>query len=224
MASALPRPRALPDWSAVPSDREEDRLFVNHRLAFFGRVLFTLSGIFYLFNVTMSLAIAPEEASYSAHPSMLWDLLATAVFGLQWLLCRSARRTSAQLNLIDVGGIVVGNGVFAIGSALESRGFSTEQLLVQISVTMAVVVTRAVVVPATGRRTLWLSSAAGPCREHVGGRPARRIQRERQYRQSWWDLRMHHVKRLVQQSAETPVKSGPRTVAIDFAERATAEA
>jgi len=41
---------------------------------------------------------------------------------------------------------------------------------------------------------------------------------------SWWDQRMQHVKRLVRQSAETPSKSGPRTAAIDFAERATAEA
>ena len=37
------RPSALPDWSAVPSDSEDDRRFLNLRLAYFGALAFFVS-------------------------------------------------------------------------------------------------------------------------------------------------------------------------------------
>jgi hypothetical protein len=48
MTAARPGLRALPDWSAVPSNSDEDRILLNSRLAFFGRVIFTLSIGFFL--------------------------------------------------------------------------------------------------------------------------------------------------------------------------------
>jgi serine/threonine protein kinase len=40
--------RALPDWSAVPSNSEADRVLMNLRLAYHGRAIFAVTGAFYV--------------------------------------------------------------------------------------------------------------------------------------------------------------------------------
>ena len=37
-----------PSWSAVATDPEEQRLLMGRRVAYFGRVVFLLSGVFYV--------------------------------------------------------------------------------------------------------------------------------------------------------------------------------
>jgi hypothetical protein len=154
--------RALPDWSAVPSNSEEDRIFLNRRLAFYGRTLFLLSLAFLLSNDALQAIVHPELLDLEKDPGLLLDLLATSVFGVQWLLCRRQRRSAPQLNLIDVGGVVGGLTLFSVGAAANSRLRPDEagnQILVLISVTMLFVLIRAVVIPGTRRRAIWLSSA-----------------------------------------------------------------
>jgi hypothetical protein len=153
--------RALPDWSAVPSNSDEDRILLNSRLAFFGRVIFTLSMGFFLITFVMHAAMQDLLVEYLASRPVLFDLGATAVFGVTFILCRSGRRSSAELNAIDIAGLIAGVGLFALMCAAEMTDLLTnESLFVQISITMAIVVTRAIIVPGTARRTLWLSAAA----------------------------------------------------------------
>jgi eukaryotic-like serine/threonine-protein kinase len=151
--------RALPDWSAVPSNSEEDRILLNSRLAFFGRVIFTLSMGFFLITFVVHGAMQDSLLDYLSSRPVLFDLGATAVFGVASMLCRSGRRSSAELNAIDIAGLVAGLGLFALMCGAEMTGLSNESLYVQVSITLAVVVTRAVIVPGTARRTLWLSAA-----------------------------------------------------------------
>jgi serine/threonine-protein kinase len=158
-----PHPRALPDWSAVPSNSEEDRIFLNRRLAFFGRVIFFITFTFDLFSAGLQLTASSGAPSDRLRLSMAIDLAASAIFGLEWLLCRSGRRSPQQLNWIDVGCLIGGVGLYAVSSFSELRGQGLEQVYVQTAVCLAIVVTRAVIVPGTVRRTAWTSAAASFC-------------------------------------------------------------
>jgi serine/threonine-protein kinase len=160
MMAARLGPRALPDWSAVPSNSEGDRILLNSRLAFFGRVIFTLSTGFFLITFVVHWAKRDPLLDYLSSRPVLFDLGATGVFGVASILCRSGRRSSAELNAIDIAGLVAGVGLFALMCGAEMTGLSNESLFVQVSITLAVVATRAVIVPGTARRTLWISAAA----------------------------------------------------------------
>ena len=160
------RPNALPGWSAVPGNSEGVRLLVNHRIAYFGGVFFLLSLAFYLRNVAL---ISYNERSWPPldHPSLLLHAAAIAVAGLQWLSCRAGRRSSKELNLIDVGGLMGSMALYGALTISEASGFehavavhSTDAECLVVALTMlALVLTHAVIVPATVLRALWLSSA-----------------------------------------------------------------
>jgi serine/threonine-protein kinase len=156
------RPNALPDWSAVPSDSEEDRRFLNLRLAFFGRVIFYLSGAF----VPLDFAVDVIAGRPPVRLDRVLLVIATLIFGAQWLLCRRGRRSAAQLNIIDVGGLVAGMCMFAAMSATCPRPQDPTVLAMAAFIpilglsliTLSIVVTRAVIVPGTARRTFWVST------------------------------------------------------------------
>jgi serine/threonine-protein kinase len=155
---------ALPDWSAVPGDSEDDRRFLNHRLASFGAVVFSLSGAFVLYNFVL-------DGVYGRPWLQLGRALhvaATAMFGAEWLLCRKARRSAGQLNLIDMGTLIGGLSMFAWMAAsprrlilpYEIRAMAFIAALALTLITLSVVVARAVIVPGTARRTFWVSTVA----------------------------------------------------------------
>ena len=154
------RPSALPDWSAVPSDLEEDRRLLNQRLAYFGATVFTLSSFFWGVNFIVRAALGVTPFT----PDSWLHVLATLAFGVEWLLCRGGRRSSKQLNGIDVGTFVFALGIYAAMASvspqrhLEPSGRAVVAALLVTLVTIAIVVTRAVVVPGTARRTLWIST------------------------------------------------------------------
>jgi len=159
---------ALPDWSAVPSNSEDDRLLVNHRLAYFGRLFFILSFSFYVYGAAMISILQKIWPPLTSTP-MLWHAAATLVFAFQWLACRRGRRSSKQLNSIDVGGTLLGIMLFGGLTLVEADGFQdsvavsnghAESLLIAM-ITLAMVTTRAILVPGTARRTFWVSAAAG---------------------------------------------------------------
>src|SRR3954471_20568377 len=99
--------RALPDWSAVPSNSEEDRLLFNARLAFFGKVHFLMSaGFLLLQNIIIwsfesSLAQLVTELK---QPSSTGHMAAFGIAAAQWWLCRRGRRSPRALNVLDAGG------------------------------------------------------------------------------------------------------------------------
>jgi eukaryotic-like serine/threonine-protein kinase len=167
------RPSALPDWSAVPNNSEEDRRFLNLRLAYFGGLGFILSACMVVVRLCVGRLVGFGVGRQLGRPEMVTHLLAMLVFGAEWLLCRRGRRSSWQLNLLDVGTVlgalcmygyslaVTPAAVLPASSAgVASRDPGFEPALFMMLITLLVVITRAVIVPGTGRRTLWVSIAS----------------------------------------------------------------
>jgi eukaryotic-like serine/threonine-protein kinase len=148
--------QALPDWSAVPSDSEADRKLVNERIAYFGAVVGLLSFGFYVFNVLLSLLINPHWFYWLVHPATFMHLAATSVFGGLWLVCRNGRRSAAELNLLDVGGLVVAGVLYSLMIALAPRANFAQSLILALII-VSTLNTHAIIVPATARRTAWVS-------------------------------------------------------------------
>jgi hypothetical protein len=176
-SDAREQPSSLPDWSAVPSNSEGDRLLVNRRIAYFGGVFFLLSLAFYIRNVAL---ISFMERTWPplGQSALLFHAAAIAVAGLQWLLCRGGKRSSKQLNLIDVGGLVGSMALYAALIVAEASSFdhaiavqsAGAEVLLMALVMVALVVTHAIIVPATVRRMFWLSAVAaaiGPITAYV---------------------------------------------------------
>lgn len=160
-------PSRLPDWSAVPGNSEADRVLVNRRLAYFGAAFSLLSFAFYLRNI-ISISLSERIWPPVGHPLLLIHAAAIAVGALEWWLCRNGKRSARQLNLIDVGCLLCSMLLYAALTVYEARGFAhavavqsagAEILLVALIV-LSLVVTRAIIVPATVRRTFWVSTAA----------------------------------------------------------------
>ena len=149
------RPRALPDWSAVPGDSDDDRRLVNQRLAYFGAVGALISGSFFIVVVSVSLSMGVSFVSFM--PETRFHFVATLLFAFEWLLCRKGRRSSKELNAIDVGISFSTMAAYAAAfTLLDQKGF--EPALYLTLVTLAALITRAIVVPGTARRTLWVTS------------------------------------------------------------------
>jgi serine/threonine-protein kinase len=143
-------------------------VLINRRVAYFGGLFFLLSLAFYVYNMTLVCIIQRIWPPPLGHPAVLLHGAVTALFGLQWLLCRRGRRSSKQLNLIDVGGLLGAMVLFSVLTIAEATGFDNavaveslraEAILCAL-ITLAVVVTHAIIVPATVRRTFWISVAA----------------------------------------------------------------
>jgi eukaryotic-like serine/threonine-protein kinase len=155
------------DWSAVPGDPEAGRLLLNKRVAYSGRVFFLLSLAFYLRNILL-IAIMDERFPPLGHPSLLLHLAAMLLVLTQWLVCRAGERSLSQLHVIDAGALLGSMALYGALTISEASGFEhaiavetadAEVLLVAL-IMMAFVLTRAIIVPASARRTCVVSAAA----------------------------------------------------------------
>jgi serine/threonine-protein kinase len=151
--------QALPDWSAVPSDSEEDRKLVGQRIAFFGLVVGLISGSFYVFNLLLGIAINPAWLYQLQHIATMMHLAAVGVFFAMWLVCRKGRRSALQLNLINVGGLALASIFYSLMIGLAPGSDFTQALILALIV-VSTLNTHAIIVPATERRMLWVSSLA----------------------------------------------------------------
>ncbi len=157
--SSRPSLQALPDWSAVPSNSEEDRKLVNQRLAYFAAVVGGISVLFFAFTIALGVAINPHWARQLTHPATLMHPAAVLVFALVWLACRRGKRSSLELNLLDVGGLVLSSVFYALMIALAPASSFTQCLILTLII-VSTINTHAIIVPATPRRTAWLSALA----------------------------------------------------------------
>lgn len=149
--------QALPDWSAVPSDSEADRKLVNERIAYFGAVVGLLSFAFYLFNLVLNLLISADWLKRLLHPATFMHLGAVGLSGGLWLACRQGRRSAAELNVLDVGGLVTASLLYSLMVALTPRSSLAESLILALII-VSTLNTHAIIVPATARRTAWVSA------------------------------------------------------------------
>jgi eukaryotic-like serine/threonine-protein kinase len=151
--------QALPDWSAVPSNSEEDRKLVNQRLAWFAAVVGAISAAFFAFTLVLGVAINPHWRAQLVHPATLMHPAAAAVFGVMWLACRKGRRSSLELNLLNVGGLVLSSLLYSLMIALAPASSFTQCLILTLII-VSTLNTHAIIVPATPRRAAWLSALA----------------------------------------------------------------
>jgi hypothetical protein len=150
--------QALPDWSAVPSNSEDDRVFMNLRVSFFTRVTFFLSATFYIWNMLLGVRLGQPAFVYMSNQGTLLHLVATAIFGSIWFACRKGRRSARALNVLDVGGLTGAMTLYAVMVVISPP--SRDQTLILTIITMACVMMHALIVPGTARRTFWVSFVA----------------------------------------------------------------
>jgi len=158
-ASSRPSLEALPDWSAVPSDSEEDRKLVNQRIAFFAAVVGALSAIFYVFVQVLGWFINPRWREQIVHPASMMHVGAVVVFFSMWLLCRKGRRSSRELNAIHVLGLALMGVLYSLMVGL-APGANFMQSLILTLIIVSTATTHAIIVPATARRMAWLTTLA----------------------------------------------------------------
>ena len=155
--TALPLPVAL----SASTDTEEGRAFFQDRLGLYARWVFILSGAFYLLGVVQN-----PDPRMLLSPSGLAHLGGTLTMAAVWAASRARRFDSRALGWIDAAGLIATCALFAymgrhiaemyIRVALDPMaGFLVGQLA--CSSTMLV---RAIAVPSTPARTLWLGVAA----------------------------------------------------------------
>jgi serine/threonine-protein kinase len=131
---------------------------MNQRIAYFGATTSVLSACFRLFNTLGGMTSSRSVRQSFTHPGVLCHVAATVVFGVMWLLCRRGKRSALELNVIDFGGLGLGMALFGAMMMFQPSGFA--QGLIVLVVTVSMVVTHAVIVPATGRRTALVSAIA----------------------------------------------------------------
>jgi hypothetical protein len=162
-----PATARLSDWSAVPGDPEAGRILLNRRVAYCGRVFFLVSLAFYARNVGL-IALLERRWPPFGHPALVLHVAAMLLALGQWLACRGGARTPAQLLVIDAGGLVGSLVLYGALTIAEAAGFEhavavesagAEVLLVAL-IMLSFVVTRAIIVPTSARRTFWISTAS----------------------------------------------------------------
>jgi serine/threonine-protein kinase len=138
-------------------DTEEGRAFYQDRLRFWAKIGLIISGSFFVAGWLMAPFYGDRVTAWQAPALHLANLVLLAA---TWLVCRRGQRSRPQLDLLDAGVLILlclGFGVQVLWSHpdLVAR-FRFSQLLVL----MTVLVGRAIFVPSTSHRTLWLSLAA----------------------------------------------------------------
>jgi eukaryotic-like serine/threonine-protein kinase len=158
-ASSRPSLQALPDWRAVPRDSEEDRKLVNQRVAFFAAIVGGLSAIFYVFVQVLGFFIDPAWQERLVHTASMMHVAATVEFFAMWLLCRKGRRSSHELNVIHVAGLLHMSILYSLMVGLAPGSTFTQSLILTLII-VTTLTTHAIIVPATARRMAWLTTLA----------------------------------------------------------------
>jgi hypothetical protein len=137
---------------------EESRAFFQSRLALFGQWIFVVSGVFLVIFGTIRLLFFPFTLALLLHA------LATLLAGLLWALGRRAPLGLPALRVIDVVGTMLicaslGLMTLAYARQMMASGFDpTPVIYVELLATSYVLMARAVAVPGTAARTLWVGT------------------------------------------------------------------
>jgi eukaryotic-like serine/threonine-protein kinase len=154
IASSLP--------PSPPTTGEEGRTFLQERLAFLGKSFCLIVLGFYLLGNLAAMA-APE---YEAHwwlsfPANQVQIAAVLLLSAAWLVARRGRRDAATLWVMDATLLLVLCTLYAVLVLVpypeDERGEPLARALLAVMMTL---VTRAVIVPSSARRTLALGVLA----------------------------------------------------------------
>lgn len=161
------RPRVPIALGSASTGTEEGRSFLQSRIALFGGWVFTISGAFYLVGAFVRLLIGPPLGFDQpfVDPNM-FHLVATLAAGAVWAVARFARLTTPGLLQLDAAGtfVVCGffglmAGAFAMGH-IEGYGDPNHALFIGLLACSYTLISRAISVPCTSTRTVWISSLA----------------------------------------------------------------
>jgi len=173
--SRPPVPIAL---GSATGGTEEGRDFFQSRLRLFGGWIFAISGAF---NVSefigglLALRGAEGVAGVFGAPN-LYHFGGTLAGGAVWLLCRVRTLSQQQLRALDVVGVVALCTFFAlmaVAIAVESAElipYPMAAFYVGLMACHMVLIARAISIPSTPQRTLWLGALAMVPMVLLGGR------------------------------------------------------
>jgi eukaryotic-like serine/threonine-protein kinase len=140
---------------SVSSRSEDARSFYQQRLALTYQVGFALSAAFLVGNLVAAETVAHDLRSALRMRS--FHIAATVILGSVWWWLKRGRPSYRALHLVDTALVVFLSALFSISAGLyEIRPVSVYQLAL---VPGLVAIIRAVVVPSTWHRTLWLGLA-----------------------------------------------------------------
>jgi serine/threonine-protein kinase len=130
--------------------REEMRAFLQKRLGKFGGLLALLFGMFFAWRIVSSIL----ETDSPSRVYLLPQTVAVGMFAALWIVCRGKPRSIRFLRWFEFAGLcVAGAGATAMALRISYLARPDTVLLLCLTYTL---ITRAIMVPSTATRTLWL--------------------------------------------------------------------
>jgi eukaryotic-like serine/threonine-protein kinase len=148
---SIERPAPLTGGSSV-TGTEEGRAFFQARISIFGLCMLLLAGGTWVVSAISYLLVGGEYEPLS--PSGVMHFTPGLLGGALWLATRRGKRQGSTLHALDVTGTLLINAVMITGG-----GFSPDPLIAMFVAVLCFntgMLTRAIVVPSTARRTLWI--------------------------------------------------------------------
>jgi len=141
----------------VTTDSEDSRRLFQERLALTYKVGFALCASFVLGVIVIRGLLAGRLGSELAAPSRWFLIGATLVMGLIWLAVARWRLGLRALEAIDAGGILFLGLLLNLNAGLfELRSVAVFNLVLTTGIPLTL---RAILIPSTAGRTLWLGLA-----------------------------------------------------------------
>jgi eukaryotic-like serine/threonine-protein kinase len=145
------------DFVTVPENLEERRAFLQVRVAMFGKLLAIVSSLFVSTSACAYFVLAPNPSIAVRFSRDRYDLLSIAMMIALWAIARRGQLSRPVLQLMEAGATILSCGGYAIMVLDTSEEFN---ILVPALSALAIVMTRAVFIPTTPRRTFFVSSVA----------------------------------------------------------------
>lgn len=139
------------------SESEEDRAFLQRRVAIFSLSVGGAYLSFWLYRLVVLLFLGRPQAM--AQPSFLWHLAAALFFLLPWFLCRRGKRSAPFISATEMTALTLGvfaTSVMAMNIPAEAR----PDFILLLALTN-VILGRSIFVPCTGRGTLMFGTIFG---------------------------------------------------------------
>lgn len=132
----------------------ETRTFLQRRVGLFGLI----SGCCYLFFWLYRM-VGVATTQYPTDPSHWYHLASGLIFLGVWLFCRVGTHSVRVVRAVEALGIILGSGAIVVmGGYVELHARPDQVLLLALS---SVLTARAIYVPSSARRTLWISLVVG---------------------------------------------------------------
>jgi serine/threonine-protein kinase len=150
-------PLDTPERGSRGSEGEEGRAFLQERLALFALVQLCIFGVFSVGSAVL-FAAYPRLRSRAFEVTLGSGMFGALVLASVWLRARRGRLGGGALNAIDLCLVVGGGGLAAATSILVVD--TAEQITVNFVLVSFLVIARAILIPSTPTRTLWVSLVA----------------------------------------------------------------